>query len=418
MIGCGTVGGSLISALLSRSPQIADRTGTQLDVRRVAVRDLSKKRDVPADLLTSDPFELVNDDNVEVVVEVMGGIEPARSLIEAALRKRKPVVTANKELMALDGAKLAKLAEENDVDLLYEASVAGGIPLVRPLRESLAGERISRVVGILNGTTNYILTRMTEAGVDYKTALDEAQELGYAEADPTADVEGLDAAAKAAIIANLAFGASVDAQDVHPEGITSITANDIELARHLGYTVKLVGVISRHESGSAGVRVHPVMLPNDHPLASVRMSFNAVFVEGEDVGELMFYGRGAGGAPTASATLGDLIDAAHNLRHGGAGRLARPGNAALWPLEEQSSAFYLTLDVVDAAGVLAAVAQAFGEHDVSIRSMEQTGIRGEAHLVFVTHEAVEGNMQTLVKALHDLPVVRRVGNVIRVMEHG
>jgi homoserine dehydrogenase len=319
-------------------------------------------------------------------------------------------------LMALSGASLARIAEDNGVDLLYEASVGGGIPLIRPLRESLAGEQISQVIGILNGTTNYILTRMTEAGVDYQTALQEAQELGYAEANPKADVEGLDAAAKAAIIANLAFGSSVVAQDVQPEGITAITQTDIELARRLGFVVKLVAVISRHESGNAGVRVHPVMVPLDHPLASVRLSFNAVFVEGEDVGELMFYGRGAGGAPTASAVLGDLIDAAHNLRNGGAGRLARTGNASLWPLEEQSSAFYLTLEVKDSAGVLATVAAAFGQHDVSIRSMEQTGDRGAAQLVFVTHEAVEGNMKSLIETLRVSPVVNRVGNVIRVME--
>ena len=324
------------------------------------------------------------------------------------------MVTANKELLANVGAELFEAAATAGVDLLYEASVAGGIPLIRPLRESLAGEKITRVMGIVNGTTNYILTRMTEEGASYGDALSEAQSLGYAERDPTADVEGYDAGAKAAIIASIAFGVTVVAGDVYREGISGVTPADIDVARRLGYVVKLLAIAERID-GRVAVRVHPAMIPATHPLASVRDSFNAVFIEGEAVGELMLYGRGAGGMPTASAVLGDLVDAAHNRRMGGSGRTGTLRAGTFLAVDELSSQFYLNLDVVDRPGVLAAVATVFGEHGVSIRSMEQEGLGDEARLVFITHTAREKDVQATLQGLRHLDAVKRIGTLLRVV---
>ena len=302
-----------------------------------------------------------------------------------------------------------------DRDLLFEAAVGGGIPLIRPLRESLAGERIRRVTGIVNGTTNYILTRMTEAGAGYADALAEAQQLGYAERDPTADVEGYDAGSKLAILASIAFGARVVAGDVYREGISGITTGDIAYAGRLGYVVKLVAIADQLEDGDVAVRVHPAMVPSTHPLASVRESFNAVFIEGDAVGELMLYGRGAGGMPSASAVLGDLIDAAHNLRAGSVGRTPTLHPVRLRPIDDLSSAYYLDLEVVDRPGVLSAVAGVMGTHDVSIRSMEQEGSGSGARIVFITHEARERDVQACLAELRSLDVVQRVGTLLRVL---
>ncbi|HLT70428.1 MAG TPA: homoserine dehydrogenase, partial [Acidimicrobiales bacterium] len=319
LLGCGNVGSALVDLVRTRSDAIASRTGLRLEIARVAVRSLAKERPVelPDGVLTLDAPGVVVDPDVDLVVELIGGVEPARELVLAALKAGKPVVTGNKELLAVAGAELFAAAEAAGVDLLFEAAVGGGIPFIRPLRESLAGERIDRIMGIVNGTTNYILTRMTEEGVSYADALAEAQQLGYAERDPTADVEGHDAAAKAAIIASIAFGVRVVAGDVHDEGISGITTADIAYARKMGYVIKLLAIAEQvegpeGEAGEVAVRVHPAMVPADHPLASVRDSFNAIFVEGAAVGDLMFYGRGAGGSPTASAVLGDVIDAALN----------------------------------------------------------------------------------------------------------
>jgi homoserine dehydrogenase len=416
LLGCGNVGGALVQLLRDDADGIARRTGVRLHVNRVAVRNTAKPRDVelPADVLTHDAEAVVTDPDVDVVVEVIGGIEPARSLILDALKAGKPVVTANKELLANVGAELFEAAATAGVDLLYEASVAGAIPLIRPLRESLAGERIRRVMGIVNGTTNYILTRMSEQGASYADALAEAQSLGFAERDPTADVEGFDAAAKAAIIASIAFGVRVVAGDVYREGISGVTAADIAFARRLGYVVKLLA-IAEQADGEVAVRVHPAMLPETHPLASVRESFNAVFVEGDAVGELMFYGRGAGGMPTAGAVLGDLIDAAHNLRAGGSGRTSPLAKGVIRPIDEMSSQYYLDLTVDDRPGVLASVAAVFGEHNVSIRSMEQVGMGAEARLVFITHTARERDMQATIAGLRQLPPVERIGSFLRVV---
>ncbi len=423
LLGCGTVGTALVDLLGSQAPVIEARTGLRLEVAGVAVRDRAKDRGIDLDpgVLTTDPRQVVTDPAVDVVVEVMGGVEPARSLILDAIAHGKAVVTANKELLATVGAEIFAAAEAAGVDVLFEAAVAGGIPLVRPLRESLLGEPIRRVMGIVNGTTNYILTQMTEQGASYEAALAEAQRLGFAEADPTADVEGYDAAAKCAILASIAFGVKVVVGDVHHEGISGITATDIRYADRKGYTIKLLAVAERlapagSELGTEiSARVHPALVPAHHPLAAVRESFNAVFVEGGAVGELMFYGRGAGGGPTASAVLGDLIDAAVNRSKGSHATVGALGQGRIRPLEELDSEYYICLDVVDRPGVLAAVAGVFGRHGVSILSMEQEGLGDEAQLMFITHAALERSVQATLAELRGLDVVHRVGSAIRVL---
>ncbi len=417
VLGCGNVGAALVRALEANADLITQRSGVTLEVSRVAVHNLAKERDIDfaPGVLTNDADAVVSDPNVDVVVEVIGGVEPARSLMLTALKAAKPVITANKELLANFGGELFEAAETAGVDLLFEASVAGGIPLMRPLRESLVGERIQRVMGIVNGTTNYVLTRMTEEGSSFAAAVAEAQELGYAERDPTADVEGFDAASKAAIIASIAFGARVVAGDVYREGITQIGADDIAAAGELGYVVKLLAIAEEHD-GSVGARVHPAMVPLDHPLASVRGSFNAVFIEGEMVGQLMLLGRGAGGVPTASAVLGDLIDAAKNLHAGARGAtIGTLTRKRICPIDETASQFYVALDVVDQPGVLAKIAGVFGRHDVSIQSMQQKGQGEGARLIFVTHLAREAALSATIHEVRDLDVVGRVGSVLRVV---
>lgn len=418
LLGCGNVGGALAELLTTRADEIAGRTGIRIELAGVAVADRSRARvfNPPDDLLTEDAKALVERADVDVVVELIGGLDPARPLVEAALRAGRPVVTGNKALMAEYGAELADLAAANGVDLLYEAAVAGAVPVIRPLRESLAGERVSRVMGIVNGTTNFILTRMGDEGMDYAEALAEAQRLGLAERDPTADVEGDDAAAKAAILAGLAFGSDVVAGDVQREGITAVQAIDVAFAGRLGYVVKLLAVAELVDGGpDISVRVHPAMVPRSHPLASVRGAFNAVFVEGEACGELMLYGRGAGGAPSASAVLGDLIDAARNLRAGAPAPAPRRGAVRIRPVSELHSAFYLSLEVFDRPGVLAAVATVFGNHEVSIKAMEQVGLGDEARLIFLTHTAREGDVQATLDDLGRLQSVDRIGGVLRVI---
>jgi len=418
LLGCGNVGAALARLVLADADVIAGRTGVRLEIARVAVRSRSKDRHVEldAEVWTTDAASVVADPAVDIVVEVLGGIEPARGLITAALAAGKPVVTANKELLANVGAELFDAADAAGVDLLFEAAVAGAIPLIRPLRESLVGERITRVMGIVNGTTNFILSQMAAHGTSYADALSEAQSLGYAERDPTADVEGYDAGAKAAIIASIAFGCRVVAGDVSHEGISSITAADISFAARLGYTIKLLAICERFDDGSVAVRVHPAMVANSHPLASVRDSFNAVFIEGDAMDQLMFYGRGAGGTPTASAVLGDVIDAAVNLTRGTAASVGHLRPAVIRPIDDLRSPFTLTLNVADAPGVLAAVAGVFGEEGVSIRSMEQEGLDGSARLVFITHSAREADVRATIRRLGKLDVVHAVGNVLRVVE--
>ena len=416
LLGCGTVGGGVATILAEEADDIAARTGAPLRITRVAVRDTTKDRDLPlsADVYTSDPLEVVEAADVDVVVEVMGGLDPAGTLIRRALELGKPVVTANKELVAHDGPELFAAARAAGVDLAYEAAVAGAIPIIKPLKESLAGDRIIRVVGILNGTTNYILTRMTEEGADYDEVLADAQRLGYAEADPTADVGGHDAAAKCAILASLAFDTTVHGADVFREGIESVTADDIRTAERLGYVIKLVGIASEADDRVA-VRVHPAFLPSTHPLASVRGSFNAVYVEAAHAGELMFYGRGAGALPTGSAVVGDVMDVARNLLQTarGAGETQHRAKA-IRPIAELQTQYYVLLDVEDQPGVLAEVARTFGEHGVSIAQVWQEGAADSAQLVLITHRAREGDLQATVDALASTASVRSVASVLRV----
>ncbi len=415
-LGCGIVGSGAARQLLRQQDAIARAVGVPVEIRKVAVRNIAKKRDVDLDheIFTHDPAGVVGDSSVDVVVEVMGGIEPARSCILQAVELGKPVVTANKELLSTLGAELFEAADAKGVDLYFEAAVAGGIPLLRPLKESLAGESIHRVLGIVNGTTNYILTRMTEAGLSFADALAEAERLGYAEQDPTADIEGFDAAAKTAILASIAFRSRVVAGDVYREGISHITHQDIEYAQRLGYTVKLLA-IAEELDGEIAVRVHPAMLPSEHPLASVGDSFNAVFVEGESVGDLMFYGRGAGSDPSGSAVAGDIVAAARNLLHGGRtlGCTCYESKRVL-PIDEMESQYYLLLSVQDLPGVLAQVAAAFGRNEISIRSVWQEGYGDQAQLVMVTHRGKESNLQATVDELGNLEVVTKVVSVLRV----
>ncbi len=421
LLGCGNVGAALVTLVDERRAEIASRTGITLDIRRIAVHATTKDRGVDVDpaIFTTDAATVVTDPDIDVVVETIGGIEPARELVLAALAHGKPVITANKELLANHGVELYEAADAAGVDLLFEAAVAGAIPLMRPLRESLVGEPITRVMGIVNGTTNYILSQMSEHGESYQAALAEAQSLGYAERDPTADVEGFDAGAKAAIIATIAFGARVVAGDVYHEGISSITETDIDFASRLGFVVKLLA-ITEHVGDHDGqpvvaVRVHPAMIPATHPLAAVRDSFNAVFIEGTAAGELMLYGRGAGGRPTASAVLGDLIDASSNKLAGTGASMGSLGRPHIQPIDELVSAYYLNLEVTDEPGVLAKVASIFGEHKVSIRSMEQEGLGNEARLIFITHAARERDVRSTLHELGSLDSVRRIGSMLRVV---
>jgi homoserine dehydrogenase len=417
VIGHGTVGAAFVKLVKQQSNTIAARSGVRLEIARVAVRNTAAHAgSLAADVLTQDADFVVSDPTVDLVVELMGGIDEARTLILKALASGKPVVTANKALIATHGAELFAAADKSGIDLLFEAAVCGGIPLIRPLRESLRGEPIRRVLGIVNGTTNYILTKMSEDGASYADALAGAQQLGYAEADPTADVEGLDAAAKISIIASIAFGANVVAGDVYSEGITKITAADIAIAHRLGYAVKLLAIAELEKSsGSVSVRVHPAMVPHHHPLASVRDAFNAVVVDGEASGSLMFYGRGAGGDPTASSVLGDVIDAAINLNKGAHATLGVLTKAKLLPMAQTSCEYLIPLEVADKPGVLHAVTGIFANNNVSIRAAEQDGIGSGARLVFLTHMANESAVQACIAQLRNLDVVMHVGALLRVI---
>ena len=421
LLGCGVVGSDVVRLLDAHREDLAQRVGAPVELAGIAVRRPTRDRDLPVDpaLFTSDATALVNREDVDIVIEVIGGIEPARSLLLAALGRGASVVTANKALLAEDGATLYEAARRGDADLYCEASVAGAIPLLRPLRESLAGDRVTRVMGIVNGTTNYILSRMDESGAGFEEALEEAQSLGYAEADPSADIDGFDAAAKAAILAGLAFHTRVTAADVHREGISDVSAGDVASAREMGAVVKLLAIAERGPdlSGrdSVGVRVHPAMIPRTHPLASVGDAYNAVFVEAEAAGQLMFYGRGAGGAPTASAVLGDLVAVARNRLSGVRG-MGESAYAALRirPMGETPTRYHVSLDVADKAGVLASVANAFAAHDVSIQTVRQEGHGDDATLVLVTHTAADAALSATVDELRQLDAVRAVASVMRV----
>ncbi|MFC9844875.1 homoserine dehydrogenase [Streptomyces sp. NPDC060223] len=420
LLGCGVVGSEVARIMTTHADDLAARIGAPVELAGVAVRRPAKVREgIDPGLITTDATALVKRGDIDVVVEVIGGIEPARTLITTAFEHGASVVSANKALLAQDGAALHAAAEEQGKDLYYEAAVAGAIPLIRPLRESLAGDKINRVMGIVNGTTNFILDKMDSTGAGYQEALDEATALGYAEADPTADVEGFDAAAKAAILAGISFHTRVRLDDVYREGMTEVTASDFASAKAMGCTIKLLAICERAADGeSVTARVHPAMIPLSHPLASVRGAYNAVFVESDAAGQLMFYGPGAGGAPTASAVLGDLVAVCRNKLSGSTG----PGDSAYTQLPVSSmgevvTRYHISLDVADKPGVLAQVATVFAEHGVSIDTVRQQGRPdggGEASLVVVTHRASDASLHGTVEALRSLDTVRGVASIMRV----
>ncbi|MFP3960830.1 homoserine dehydrogenase [Actinomadura fulvescens] len=422
LLGCGVVGTEVVRLLREQADDLTARVGAPLEMAGIAVRRLDRQREgVDAALVTTDAHALVTRDDVDIVIEVIGGIEPARTLILEAMKAGKSVISANKALLAEHGETLFAAAREYGADLYYEAAVAGAIPLLRPLRESLVGDHVHRVLGIVNGTTNYILDQMDTHGAGFNDALEDAQALGYAEADPTADVEGFDAAAKAAILAQLAFHTRVTAADVHREGITEVTAADVAGAQEMDSVVKLLAICERvpSEDGRNGrgvsVRVHPAMIPRTHPLASVREAYNAVFVEAESAGSLMFYGAGAGGAPTASAVLGDLVAVARNLVGGTSGPVeVTYAKLPVLPMGETVTRYYIQLDVADRPGVLATVAEEFARHGVSIRSVRQEGLGEDAQLVVVTHRASDAALSATVERLRNLEMVREVASVMRV----
>ena len=415
LIGAGTVGSKVASLMLEQADDLEARSGAPLVLVGVGVKDGKKSRPhIPAELITTDIPGLLAKD-IDIVVEVMGGIEPARTYILDAMSRGISVVTANKELLARDGATLSATAEKNNVDLYYEASVAGAIPLLRPLRESLVGDRVKKVLGIVNGTTNYILTKMDETGASFKDALAEAQKLGYAETDPSADIEGNDAAAKAAIVAQLAFHTRVTIDDVYCEGISKVSANDVKAAKEMGFVIKLLAIAERLDEQSVVVRVHPAMIPRSHPLASVREAFNAVFVEAEAAGSLMFYGRGAGGAPTASAVLGDLVAVARNKMSGRRG----PGESIyadlkVKPVSEAMTSYYISLQVADKPGVLAQISQKIANNNVSIQTVRQDGLENAAQLIIRTHRALEKDLAKTLDDLRNLDSVKEISDYMRV----
>lgn len=424
VLGLGNVGSQVVRIIEESAEDLTARIGAPLVLRGVGVRRVADDRGVPVDMLTNDIEELVSRDDVDVVVEVMGPVEPARKAILSALEKGKSVVTANKALMAQSTGELAQAAEHAHVDLYFEAAVAGAIPVIRPLTQSLAGDTVLRVAGIVNGTTNYILSEMDSTGAEYSAALADASALGYAEADPTADVEGYDAAAKAAILASIAFHTRVTADDVYREGITKVTPADFVTARALGCTIKLLSICERltNDEGQQRIsaRVYPALVPLTHPLASVNGAFNAVVVEAEAAGRLMFYGQGAGGAPTASAVMGDLVMAARNRVQGGRGpRESKYAKLPISPIGFIPTRYYVSMNVADRPGVLSAVAAEFGKREVSIAEVRQEGVVDEggqrcgARIVVVTHEATDAALSDTVAALADLDVVQEVASVLR-----
>ncbi|GAA1481861.1 homoserine dehydrogenase [Gordonia sinesedis] len=418
VLGMGNVGSEVVRILSEAADDLRARVGAPMQIRGIAVRDLERSRGVDPALLTDDPASLIARDDVDIVVELMGGIDPAREHIRTALENGKSVVTANKALLAEYTGELATAAARAKVDLYFEAAVAGAIPVVRPLMQSLAGDTVERVAGIVNGTTNFILSAMDETGAGYDETLAEAGRLGYAEADPTADVEGYDAAAKAAILASIAFHTRVTAADVYREGITSVTAADLTAAKKFDCTIKLLAICERVHaadgSESVSARVYPALIPLTHPLASVNGAFNAVVVEAENAGRLMFYGQGAGGSPTASAVLGDMVMAARNKVHGGRGPLESTyASLPIAPIDDVETRYYISMRVADRAGVLAQVAGEFSKRSVSIAAVRQEGAGDDARLIVVTHRASDRAQSECVAALEDMDTVNKVSSVLR-----
>ena len=415
MLGCGVVGSSVARLLLADTAELSTRAGVKIELARIAVRTIKPYEGINPALFTTDPFSIVNDPEIDLVIEVIGGIEPARELIMTAIENHKSVVTANKALLASHGAEMFTAAYAKGEDIYYEASVAGAIPIIRPMRDSLAGDFVTRLMGIVNGTTNYILTKMHEDNREFADVLKEAQALGYAEADPTADVEGFDAAAKAAILSGLAFHTRVTVDDVYREGISKITLEDVNIAKSMDHVIKLLAIAELTPADEISVRVHPVMLHKSHPLASVRDAYNAVFVEAESAGSLMFYGRGAGGAPTASAILGDVVAVARHIALNSVGqRETDYADRDIAPIESTKTKFLIRLEVADKAGVLAAIATTFANHGVSIQTVNQAGRNSDAEVTIVTHLATEGELKATVASLTAMDMVNKISSVIRV----
>jgi homoserine dehydrogenase len=417
MLGCGVVGSQVAALLEKNNAELSTRAGAHLVLKKIAVRDVKAARDgINPVLFTTDVQSVIDDPEIDIIIEVMGGIEPARELILSAIKNGKSVVTANKALLATHGADLFTAADKKGVDLYYEAAVAGAIPIIRPMRESLVGDQITRVMGIVNGTTNYILTKMDEEGLAFADVLKEAQNLGYAEADPTADIEGIDAASKAAIIAGLAFHSRVSVDDVYREGISSITADDVAVAKAMNHVIKLLAIAELTPDDRISVRVHPTLIPRSHPLAAVREAFNAVFVEAKSAGQLMFYGRGAGGAPTASAILGDLVAVTrHRVGESLGPRESDYADRAIAPISDTKTQFLIRLNVADKPGVLAAIAQVFATEGVSIQTVRQSGRGNDAELIVVSHGATEAALSSTVRALSTMDIVTKVESVLRVL---
>ena len=416
MLGCGVVGSQIARLLVENKSDLTSRAGANLELVKVAVKNIKTKREgIPSNLLTDDAKSIVNDPEIDLIIEVIGGITPAKELILAAIKNGKSVVTANKALLAQAGAELYTAADNANVDLYYEAAVAGAIPILRPLRESLVGDQVLRIMGIVNGTTNYILTKMDESGTAFEDALKQAQALGFAEADPTADVEAIDAASKAAILAGLAFHSRVSDTDVYREGITKITATDVKVAKAMDMVIKLLAIAELTPEGEISVRVHPALLSRTHPLASVRESFNAVFVEAKSAGQLMFYGKGAGGEPTASAILGDLVAVARHKVSGGIGpKESDYADLKIAKIGQTKTRYLIRLNVADKPGVLESVAHVFAAHGVSIQTVRQTGAGDKAELIVMTHSSTESALSETVKDLSKLPAVTDVASVLRV----
>ena len=416
MLGCGVVGSQIARLLVENKSDLTSRAGANLELVKVAVKNIKTKREgIPSNLLTDDAKSIVNDPEIDLIIEVIGGITPAKELILAAIKNGKSVVTANKALLAQAGAELYAAADNANVDLYYEAAVAGAIPILRPLRESLVGDQVLRIMGIVNGTTNYILTKMDESGTAFEDALKQAQALGFAEADPTADVEAIDAASKAAILAGLAFHSRVSDSDVYREGITKITSTDVKVAKAMDMVIKLLAIAELTPEGEISVRVHPALLSRTHPLASVRESFNAVFVEAKSAGQLMFYGKGAGGEPTASAILGDLVAVARHKVSGGIGpKESEYADLKIAKIGQTKTRYLIRLNVADKPGVLESVAHVFASHGVSIQTVRQTGAGDKAELIVMTHSSTESALSETVKDLSKLSAVTDVASVLRV----
>lgn len=421
LLGMGTVGGGVYEIIEKQKEEMPFKIGAALEVVKVLVRNKAKYADrIPAEKLTDVWEDVIGDDSIDIVVEVMGGIEPARTYIKAALEKGKHVVTANKDLMAMHGHELLELAGEHHCDLLFEAAVAGGIPIIRPLKQCLAGNNITEIMGIINGTTNFILTKMKEDGMDFGEALQLATDLGYAEADPTADIEGYDAGRKLAIMASIAFHTSVTFDDVFTEGITKITAKDMRYAKEMGCSIKLLGIAKNTETGIE-VKVHPTMIPENHPLAAVNDSFNAVFVHGDAVDDAMFYGRGAGALPTGSAVVGDIMDVARNMLFHCNGRIGCScyKNLQIKQIGDTTSRYYIRMRLEDRAGTLAAMAGVFAENDASIAILlQKETIENDAEIVVVTHEVAEKKFMDAIKKFSSMEMVKEISSIIRVYALG